>query len=136
MSKRTIVSMPGDGIGKVVLPQAIRVLAAVGFVFVSFAGVTKIAAIAEEIKRPNRNLPLGILLSLAIVTIIYGAVTLILVGVVPTDVLSGDLRPVPLRADRRPESAGRIDQQRRPRGAGQCGDGAWVARQCDRGPPH
>jgi isocitrate dehydrogenase (NAD+) len=31
MAKRTIVSMPGDGIGKVVLPEAIRVLGAVGF---------------------------------------------------------------------------------------------------------
>ncbi|MFO7649945.1 MAG: isocitrate/isopropylmalate family dehydrogenase [bacterium] len=31
MAKRTIVSMPGDGIGKVVLPEAIRVLDAVGF---------------------------------------------------------------------------------------------------------
>ena len=31
MSKRTIVSMPGDGIGKTVLPEAIRVLEAVGF---------------------------------------------------------------------------------------------------------
>lgn len=31
MAKRTIVAMPGDGIGKVVLPQAIRVLDAVGF---------------------------------------------------------------------------------------------------------
>jgi len=31
MSKRTIVAMPGDGIGKVVLPEAIRVLDAVGF---------------------------------------------------------------------------------------------------------
>jgi len=31
MSKRTIVSMPGDGIGKVVLPAAIRVLDKVGF---------------------------------------------------------------------------------------------------------
>jgi len=31
MSKRTIVTMPGDGIGKVVLPEAIRVLDAVGF---------------------------------------------------------------------------------------------------------
>jgi 3-isopropylmalate dehydrogenase len=29
--KRTIVAMPGDGIGKVVLPEAIRVLDAVGF---------------------------------------------------------------------------------------------------------
>lgn len=31
MSKRTVVSMPGDGIGKVVLPEAIRVLDAAGF---------------------------------------------------------------------------------------------------------
>lgn len=31
MSKRTIVTMPGDGIGKTVLPEAIRVLEAVGF---------------------------------------------------------------------------------------------------------
>lgn len=31
MAKRTIVTMPGDGIGKVVLPEAIRVLEAAGF---------------------------------------------------------------------------------------------------------
>ena len=31
MSKRTIVSMPGDGIGQTVLPEAIRVLEAAGF---------------------------------------------------------------------------------------------------------
>ncbi|MCD4690812.1 isocitrate/isopropylmalate dehydrogenase family protein [bacterium] len=31
MAKRTIVTMPGDGIGKTVLPEALRVLDAVGF---------------------------------------------------------------------------------------------------------
>jgi len=31
MAKRTIVTMPGDGIGKVVLEQCIRVLDAAGF---------------------------------------------------------------------------------------------------------
>ena len=31
MARRTVVSMPGDGIGKVVLPEAVRVLDAVGF---------------------------------------------------------------------------------------------------------
>lgn len=31
MSKRTVVSLPGDGIGKVVLPETIRVLDAAGF---------------------------------------------------------------------------------------------------------
>ena len=29
--RRTIVTMPGDGIGSVVLPEAVRVLEAVGF---------------------------------------------------------------------------------------------------------
>ncbi|MBM4156957.1 MAG: hypothetical protein FJ221_18325 [Lentisphaerae bacterium] len=31
MSTRTVVTMPGDGIGKVVLPEALRVLDKVGF---------------------------------------------------------------------------------------------------------
>jgi 3-isopropylmalate dehydrogenase len=31
MARRTVVSMPGDGIGRVVLPEAVRVLDAVGF---------------------------------------------------------------------------------------------------------
>ena len=31
MARRTIVILPGDGIGKVVLPEAVRVLEAVGF---------------------------------------------------------------------------------------------------------
>src|SRR5512137_2205933 len=31
MAKRTIVTMPGDGIGKVVLPESLRVLKAAGF---------------------------------------------------------------------------------------------------------
>lgn len=31
MAKHTVVTMPGDGIGKVVLPEAVRVLRAVGF---------------------------------------------------------------------------------------------------------
>jgi 3-isopropylmalate dehydrogenase len=31
MARRTVVAMPGDGIGKTVLPQAVRVLDAVGF---------------------------------------------------------------------------------------------------------
>ena len=68
--------------------------AAAGFVFVSYAGVTKVAAIAEEIDRPEKNLPLGILLSLFLVGTIYGAVTLVLVGCLPGAALATDLRPI------------------------------------------
>ncbi|MDP6946681.1 MAG: APC family permease, partial [Myxococcota bacterium] len=44
-------------------------LAAAGFLFVSYAGVTKVAALAEEVKNPDRDLPLAILMALAIATV-------------------------------------------------------------------
>ncbi|MDP6864671.1 MAG: amino acid permease [Candidatus Poseidoniaceae archaeon] len=50
------------------------------FVFVAYAGVTKIAAIAEEIKDPGRNLPGGILISLAAATILYSGVAYIIMS--------------------------------------------------------
>ena len=54
-------------------------IAAVAFVYVSYAGVTKVAAIAEEVKNPGRNLPLGIMISWALVMCIYVFVVLVLV---------------------------------------------------------
>lgn len=67
---------------------------ATALVFVSFAGVTKVAAIAEEVKDPEKNLPRGILLSLLIVTILYCAVSFILAGVFPTGEIAGDIKPI------------------------------------------
>ncbi|MBL4634081.1 MAG: amino acid permease [Kofleriaceae bacterium] len=69
-------------------------LAAAAFVFVSYAGITKVTAFAEEVKNPKRNLPLGILLSLLIAVVLYGSVSLILVAVLPMDVLQNDLHPI------------------------------------------
>ena len=42
----------------------------IGLVFVSYAGLTKVASIAEEVRNPDRNLPLGMILSLATATVI------------------------------------------------------------------
>ena len=58
-------------------------LAATAFVYVSYAGVTKVAAIAEEVKDPDRNLPLGILISWFSVMCIYVFVVFVLVTKVP-----------------------------------------------------
>ena len=63
-------------------------VAATAFVFVSYAGVTKVAAIAEEVKNPARNLPLGILLSLLIAAVIYAVVVYALVGNVSQEQLA------------------------------------------------
>ncbi len=67
---------------------------ATALVFVSFAGVTKVAAIAEEVKDPERNLPRGILLSLAIVTVLYCAVSFILAGIFSAAEIAGDIKPI------------------------------------------
>ena len=69
-------------------------LSATGFVFVSFAGVTKVAAIAEEIKNPGKNLPQGILISLLIVTLLYALLSLAFVGNFEMSQFKTDLRPV------------------------------------------
>jgi APA family basic amino acid/polyamine antiporter len=50
------------------------------FVFVAYAGVTKVAAIAEEVKNPGRNLPRGMIISLVAATALYSAVAYILMA--------------------------------------------------------
>ena len=45
--------------------------ATAGMVFISYGGLTKIATMSEEVKNPGRNIPLGMLLSLVVITIFY-----------------------------------------------------------------
>ena len=51
-------------------------------VFVSYLGFVQITTVAGEIKEPARNLPIAIVGSVAIVTILYGAIILVILGVV------------------------------------------------------
>ena len=53
------------------------------FVFVAFAGVTKVAAIGGEVKEPGRNLPAGIMLSLLIATVLYCVMTFVMMAAMP-----------------------------------------------------
>ncbi|HYH30585.1 MAG TPA: amino acid permease, partial [Pseudonocardia sp.] len=62
------------GIGGVVTAAAI--------VFFAFIGFDVVATTAEETRNPQRSLPRGILGSLAIVTVLYVAVALVLTGMV------------------------------------------------------
>ena len=57
-------------------------IAATTTVLVSYAGVTKIAAVAEEIENPGRNLPLGLFGSLILTAFLYILIVFVLVGVV------------------------------------------------------
>ena len=74
-------------------------LAATGLVFVSYAGVTKVASIAEEVENPGRNIPLGILGSLAFTTVLYVVVVAVLVGITDPGSVAGSLTPVAVAAE-------------------------------------
>ena len=63
------------------------ILPATGLVFVSFLGYAKIATVAEEMKNPSRNLPIAVVGSVAIVTVIYTILVALMVGIVPWNVL-------------------------------------------------
>ncbi len=52
-----------------------------GMIFVSYGGLTKIASVAEEIKNPSRNIPLGMISAFTIVTIAYVVVVFVTVGI-------------------------------------------------------
>ena len=66
----------------------------IGLVFISYAGLTKVSSAAEEIRDLDRNLPLGMILSLLTVGVIYTFGVAILVAVIPQQELFDDLTPV------------------------------------------
>jgi len=70
------------------------VLATASFVFISYGGLTKVAALAEETKNPGRNLPLGMILSLIVTSILYALVIFITIGVLNPEHLKGSLTPI------------------------------------------
>jgi amino acid transporter len=58
------------------------VFSTAGLVFVSYGGgLLKMTSIAEEVKNPGKNLPLGMIITLLVVTLFYGLVVFVSVGV-------------------------------------------------------
>ena len=72
----------------------IGLISAVAFVYISYSGVIKVAAIAGEIKNPDKNLPLAMILSLLSIAAIYVFTSFLLAGTVAPDSLSIDIRPI------------------------------------------
>ncbi|MBT3245866.1 MAG: APC family permease [Actinobacteria bacterium] len=70
------------------------VLAVTGLVFVSYGGLTKVASAAEEVEDPSHRIPLGMMLSLGVATLLYTLGVLVAVVVVPPEILHEDLAPI------------------------------------------
>ncbi|MBN1521449.1 MAG: amino acid permease [Candidatus Aureabacteria bacterium] len=71
-----------------------NMLATGGFVFISFGGLLNIASISGEVKNPSKNIPLGMILSVIVVTLVYTATIIVVVGVLPGDELAKSMTPV------------------------------------------
>ena len=69
-------------------------LSTIGLVFVSYAGLTSVASVSEEVRRPERNLPLAMILSLATATAVYVAGVFIMISVLDRETLHSDYAPV------------------------------------------
>ncbi len=58
-----------------------------GVIFFAYIGFDAVSTAAQEAKNPQKDMPTGILLSLAICTILYITVSLVMTGIVPFDQL-------------------------------------------------
>lgn len=68
--------------------------ATVGMVFVSYAGLTKVASIAEEVKNPDRNIPLGMFLAVSSAIFVYVVGVYLMVAILEPEAFRQDLTPV------------------------------------------
>ena len=65
------------------------VFSTMALIFNAYVGFEIIADDAEEVKNPGRTIPIAILVSLALITLVYTLVTLVTLGTVPRGELSG-----------------------------------------------
>ncbi|MBC8384540.1 MAG: amino acid permease [Candidatus Cloacimonetes bacterium] len=76
-------------------PRGINpIIATTGFIFISFGGLLKVASVSEEVKNPKKNIPLGMIVSVITVTIVYTLLLIVTVGILPSVTFSGSLTPI------------------------------------------
>ena len=80
------------------------VVTAAGIIFFAYIGFDAVSTAAQEAKDPQRDMPKGILISLAICTVLYIGVAAVLTGMVPYTELNSPA-PVALALDRYPDLA-------------------------------
>ena len=75
-------------------------LSVTGMIFISFGGLTKIAAVAEEIRNPSRTIPQGMFWAYAVVAVLYALAVFVTVGVLGPADFAGTLMPISEAASR------------------------------------
>ncbi len=70
------------------------VLTGGSIIFFTYIGFDSVSTAAEEAKNPQRDLPIGIIATLVVCTLLYIAVAVVLTGIVPWNSLIDDAAPV------------------------------------------
>jgi len=65
-----------------------------GFVFVSFGGLLKVASLSGEVKNPKKSIPMGVISSILVVTILYALLLIVMIGTSDANQLTMSLTPV------------------------------------------
>jgi APA family basic amino acid/polyamine antiporter len=80
------------------------VLQAAAIIFFAYIGFDGVSTVAQEAKNPARSIPIGMLGSLAICTVLYILMSAVLTGLVPYAQLN-DAAPVPVALEAHPQLA-------------------------------
>ncbi|MGN6668860.1 MAG: amino acid permease [Trinickia sp.] len=70
------------------------VFGAAAVMFFAFIGFDSVSSAAEEVKNPKRDLPIGIIASLAVCAVLYVAVAAVVTGIVPSPQFADISHPV------------------------------------------
>ena len=70
------------------------VLAGGSIIFFTYIGFDSVSTAAEECRNPQKDLPIGIIATLVVCTVLYVAVAVCLTGLVPWQSMMGDAAPV------------------------------------------
>lgn len=92
-----ILNVDGSAVQGIFQPETAGLVSTAGLVIVSYMGLTKVASVAEEVKNPEKNIPLGTFLAFGTAIFFYVIGTVVMIGVTGADVLGagyGDLTPV------------------------------------------
>ena len=82
LSAFTPFFLPGKGGRDIIIVAAM--------VYISYGGLLHAISISEEVVKPSRNIPLGIILSIVTTTFLYVAILIVTIGVLPVSMLAGN----------------------------------------------
>jgi len=70
------------------------IFATAAFVFISFGGVMNAANVSEEMANPKRDIPRAIILAVILISILYGVILTITIGVLPAADFIKSINPI------------------------------------------